>query len=216
MIELSDFHKSECDCHEHIQQLICEALPQVMKALKPGDTTTVHLHNKFFTCLLDILQRCHRNEKGGRARKDALVALSDTIPLLSQELKRHISCLVACLKSSLRSQNADRENAEEILRITVELIGSFFEFAESNAAAPHFKSLMASLLARMEDKKITLKVRAEFINAIGKLAEAVGRQRLHPYIPTVLRHLNVSTDMIATTTFNVSDYLYSICHQPSQ
>ncbi len=33
MIELSDFHKSECDCHEHIQQLICEALPQVMKAL---------------------------------------------------------------------------------------------------------------------------------------------------------------------------------------
>ena len=52
MIELSDIHKKQCDCHEGIQKLLCAALPQVMKAMKPGEMTEVQLLNKFITWTL--------------------------------------------------------------------------------------------------------------------------------------------------------------------
>ena len=74
MIELSDIHKKQSDCHEGIQKLLCAALPQVMKAMKPGEMTEVQLLNKFITCLLDIIQRCQRSENGRKEQKDALVA----------------------------------------------------------------------------------------------------------------------------------------------
>ena len=46
-----------------------------------------------------------------------------------------------------------KDNAEEILRVTVKLIGDYFSIVDSSATLPHLKALMASLLARMEDRK---------------------------------------------------------------
>ena len=77
---------------------------------------------------------------------------SETMPLLGQDITRHASSLASCLKSSLRL-HGDKDNAEEILRVTVKLIGDYFSIVDSSATLPHLKALMASLLARMEDKK---------------------------------------------------------------
>ena len=52
-----------------------------------------------------------------------------------------------------------------------------------------------------------IEVRIQFVSALGKIAEAVGRQRFHPYIPTVLRHLQTSSNL----TVVISLYLLLLC-----
>jgi len=200
MIEISTSHDSGCNCHEVPQDILCESLPKVMKALRAGEKETIEFHDQFVTCLFEIIE--NRRQDKHPVDKCVLKALSKMIPLLGcSGLKRYAYILVFHIDSILREPDSEDEADSSSTQITISLIGDLFTALQSDAF-PYLNNMMKLLLDR---KEMTLPIRIDCVSALGKVAAAVGENGFSRFLFDVLQFLQESSELV---TSNVGLFLF--------
>ena len=194
MIDVSTSHDSGCRCHEGTQGQLCIGLPKVMKALKAGEKATIEFHDQFTTCLMEIIENRHQDQKP--VDTCVLEALSEMMPLLGRAgLQRYAYILVFHIDSILREPASEDEADSSSTQITISLIGDLFTALQSDAS-PYLNSMMKLLLDR---KEMTLPIRIECVSALGKVAAAVGENGFFRFLFDVLQFLQESSELVATS-----------------
>ena len=194
MIEVSTSHDARCMCHEVKQEILCKSLPKVMAAMKPEDEITIEFHNKFTTSLLEIMENCRQDKKP--IYPCVLEALSKMMPLLSRDgLRRYAYILIFHFDSILRAEKSD----DLLLSLTIGSVGDFF-FTLKIDSLPYLDAMAKLLLNR---KEMTVAIRSQCVAALGKIASAIGDQRFVPYLPSTVKLLQESSDLVTPSDWTV-------------
>ena len=187
--------------------MFCSVLPEVMKALKPGDKITLRIHEQFFASLLDILKNRQHDRININGR--VLKALDEMTGLLGRDgLKSYADTLVFHLEKILCDASTKPDSSkpsDNIFKLTVKLVGKLFSTLESDAT-PHLATTVNLLI---EQKQMTLQVRAQCVLALSKIAVAVGAQRFRSYLPAVMQILQESSELGNIHTVSVKFACYT-------
>lgn len=105
MIALPETHPVGCDCHETVQQILCNVLRSIFKSLRFGEEPTVQLAWKFMKCIKDIVKLFPH----GKAKEDAVLAASTIVSVLGWQVKDHLSWEIPHISSAM-SPKSDTDN----------------------------------------------------------------------------------------------------------